>query len=601
MTDYQNLVDRFAQLQNQETADIVELRKLILEVEDFLNSDLYNSLSAEERGQIQSLRKELRAQLRSENDTAGGVNGSPGGDSGQAGDATGFSDQVPAEEVHEHNPLAEQQMEAAEKLFYSGRYAESINLFDRVLQLEPGWERARQHRAESENYLRTGYIPAVALPADAASAYGKAQSAARVGRYADALALLEKAQAVMRELGIQRWQEGQEFAQKLQENIDAENIYEEGLELFRQGNFDEGIERVDAALRATGLPKYNDRVQEFRRVKDTVRNMNDTLNQAMVDPKALSELKSELDGLEGEYGDNATFGRLRSRLQNAIPRVVEPLKEQARDLKGQAERAPTLESALYLANQARSQLNQIRNLEGFDESLDRLQNEVERMLRDLQRYDSDLQLATRSYENKPNWPAEAWRLSAEVRERYPNDPQVTKLKRNLGRFRWTMTGIWMGGITLGIILLILLGSWGVGRFRAFQLSLTPTATFTATPTATGTPTPTSTPTVTPTVTPSLTPTLTATPLVGVAQREVWARSGCYESFNAVGRIPLGGELRFLPSDRTFDSFNRECVLVEYQRPNGAVIGWVLLVDVGAGSPQAPESTEAPATTQTPTP
>ena len=112
-------------------------------------------------------------------------------------------------------------------------------LFDRILQLEPNWERPKQHRSEAENYLRTGYIPVVALPADAASAYGKAQSAARVGRYADALALLEKAQSVLHGLGIQRWQEGQEFAQKLQENIDAEKAYEEGLALFQKGQIDE--------------------------------------------------------------------------------------------------------------------------------------------------------------------------------------------------------------------------------------------------------------------------------------------------------------------------------------------------------------------------
>jgi hypothetical protein len=67
--------------------------------------------------------------------------------------------------AREHNLQAEQQMDVAEKLFYSGRYAEAIQLFDRVIQLEPAWERARQHRSEAENYLRTGYIPAVALPA----------------------------------------------------------------------------------------------------------------------------------------------------------------------------------------------------------------------------------------------------------------------------------------------------------------------------------------------------------------------------------------------------------------------------------------------------
>ena len=148
------------------------------------------------------------------------------------------------------DPQSERAMEDAEKLFYGGRYGEAIKLFDRVLQVEPSWERARQHRSEAENYLRTGYIPPVALPAEAASAFGKAQSAARVGRYEDALTMLSKAQAVLRDLGIQRWQEGLEFEQKLQENIDAEHAYNEGLQEFEQGKIDEAIERIETAAHA---------------------------------------------------------------------------------------------------------------------------------------------------------------------------------------------------------------------------------------------------------------------------------------------------------------------------------------------------------------
>ena len=223
-------------------------------------------------------------------------------------------------------------MEMAEKLFYSGRYAEAVQIFDRILQLEPNWERARQHRTEAENYLRTGYIPVVALPADAASAYGKAQSAARVGRFADALALLESAQNALHELGIQRWQEGQDFAQKLQENIDAEKAFEEGLTLFQQGNIDDAIERIQAAVGATGMPKYSERAQSLRKVKDSLRSIYDSLNQAELDPQAASQAKANLDALVVEYGENPAFERLIERFKAITPRVVEPLKEQTRTL-----------------------------------------------------------------------------------------------------------------------------------------------------------------------------------------------------------------------------------------------------------------------------
>jgi tetratricopeptide (TPR) repeat protein len=482
-------------------------------------------------------------------------------------------------------------MEVAEKLFYSGRYAEAIQLFDRVLQLEPNWERARQHRSEAENYLRTGYIPAVALPADAASAYGKAQSAARVGRYADALALLEKAQLILRELGIQRWQEGQELAQKLQESIDAEHVFEEGLAAFHQGLIDQAIEKIDAAARATGLPKFTDKVGELRQVKDNLRNIYETLNEAAIEPQAASEAKASLDIMVTEHGSNPAFDRLIERFKSVIPRVVEPLKDQARSLKNQAERASTLEEALYLARQAKHNLDQIRNLEGIDESLNRLQTDIEGLQRLIQKYDNDLRSAEQAYENRPNWPAEAARISAEVRQRFPNDPGVSRLKRSLQSYTLKLAGIRLVGILIGMVILALIGLWGIGRFRAYLISLTPTATPTVTPTPTFTYTPTFTPTLTPTVTPTWTPTMTPTPMLVLAQRDVWARNGCYENFTAIGRIPTGARLRLLPSERRFDDLNRECLLVEYQRQGGAVIGWILTADVGISLP--PTQTPAP--------
>lgn len=592
MSAFEALEAKINHLLNQEDSTLSDLRRGMLEIEEFISTEEYSSLPPEERGRLQNTRKDLKARIRELQDgdssAGGGSNGAPESAPVEAGPAArsesawgaaAWGGSQGSGEARGHNPVAEGQMEAAEKLFYSGRYAEAIKLYDRVLQIEPAWERARQHHAEAENYLRTGYIPSVALPSEAASAFGKAQSAARVGRYQDALALLQKAQAALRDLGIQRWQEGQEFEQKLQESIDAENVYEDGLEYFRQGKIDEAIDAVETASRATGLPKYGDKALEFRRIKESMRSISEVLNAPSPDLRAVSGAKASLDALAAEYGENPAFQRLKGRMEAVIPRVVDPLKDQVRSARSQAEKSPTLEGTLYLAREAKSQLEAIRNLEAMDESLERQQAEVDKLLRETQRLEEELQRATTVYENKKSWPAEAARISAEVRRRYPNDPEVIRLTRNLRRYHASVAGLKLLGGIGGILLVGLLIWFAAGRVRGYMLSLTPTPTATATATLTPTATATVTPTATGTVTPTSRPSLTPTPLVGVAERTIWARGGCYEDHPALGRIPIDGEVRFMPSDRRFDEFNRECVLVEYNNGFTSIIGWVLIQDI----------------------
>jgi tetratricopeptide (TPR) repeat protein len=593
MNSFDLIEKQFLEIKDNPSANVVDLRHLLLDIEELISSPDYQSLTLEQRSALQARRKDLmqRIQDQANGDSAAGANGheTPLNAQVQAGSMPAAANANPE---REHNPAAESQMEMAEKLFYSGRYAESVQIFDRILQLEPNWERARQHRTEAENYLRTGYIPVVALPADAASAYGKAQSAARVGRFADALALLETAQNALHELGIQRWQEGQDFAQKLQENIDAEKAFEEGLNLFQRGNIDDAIDRVQAAFGATGMPKYSERAQNFRKVKDSLRLIYDNLNQAELDPQTASQAKASLDALVVEYGDNPAFERLIERFKAITPRVVEPLKEQTRQLKNQAEHATTLEEGLYLSKQARQSLAQIRNLEGVDESLDRLQSEIERQQRAYQKFDNDLHAANQAYEKNPAWPVEASRLSTEVAKRFPVDPGVKELKQKLRTYRLKILGIKAGLVLVGLLFLFGLGAWGKNKYQAYMLAQTPTVTPTTTPTATLTSLPTQTPTLTPTPLPTLTPTLTPTPMVAFTQRDVYARNGCYEKFTAIGKIPSGARVRFLPTERRFDEFNRECVLVEYLTDTGAgIAGWLLTLDVGIALP--PTATSAP--------
>ncbi len=578
MIDLETLQTEAARLIGQEPPALPEIRKLMLEMDEFFNSPDFQALEREQRTALQAQYKELRAKVR-------GPETAPAGVGALGGDIPAFA--IPENgptlsnppRAREHDPKAEQAMTEAEKLFYSGHYAEAIKLYDQALQVEPDWDRARQHRSESENYLRTGYIPSVALPAEAATAFGKAQSAARLGRYQDAMTLLNKAQATLREIGIQRWQEGQEFEQKLQQNIDAEIVYEEGLKLFAQGQFDEGIDRVEMAARATALPRYNDRVQSLRQVREHLRQATEILNASTPTPKAVARAKNILDGMILEYGENPTLGRLHTRLELVIPKVLEPLKEQVHSLRSQAERAQTLDAAQARLQQARQVLEQVRTLGPADDDLEMLQEEIDRQARDIQRYQEELQQANVVLNTNRSWPAAAARVSQEVRNRYPNDPGVIELSRSLSTYHYALTGIKALAVIVGLFIIGLLLWAGYGRVNAYIVSLTPTATPTVTPTPTATRTPTPLPSSTPTPKPTSPPTITPTPLTGSTARMVWARAGCYETFNAVGRIPQGAIVRFLPTERRFDDFTRECVFVEYQGETRTIIGWILLADL----------------------
>jgi tetratricopeptide (TPR) repeat protein len=583
MSSFDKLNHAINQLLSSSSATLSDLRKLSIEVDDLIRSEDYQNLDPGDKQQVQEQYRSLMAKINSlTGDETSPRMVEPDGQPHQLeGNDEKKLSRMRGERAQERDPEAIRFMDEAEGLFYSGRYAEAIKLYDQVLGLEPGWERPQQHRAEADNYLRTGYIPSVALPPEAATAFGKAQSASRVGRYADAQLLLEKAKASLRDSGIQRWQDGQEFEQKLQQMVDAESAYKEGVRLFNQGQPDEGIEKIEAAAQTTGLPKYKDKAQEFRKAKETLRSIGDVLYIGTTDPKQLIQAKTNLDILIGEYGEQPAIDKLRTRLELILPKVTENLGQQARSMLSQVERAQTLDSARSLLDDAAKYLQQLDQLGVQDETTERLKADHNRLTTELTRDEETLANANESYENNKSWPSKAARMSQEIRKRYPNDPRVAGLNKGLSRYQLGVTGIRAGGVLGALIFLFFAASWATGWVRGMTPTATPTPTATATATSTPTPTATTTPTATVTLTPTITstPTLTPTPMTVVLARQVWARNGCYESFNANGRIPEGASVRTLPSERRFDNLNRECLLVEYEGPTQSVIGWILLIDL----------------------
>ena len=169
MTLYDELIEKFDAFLAQDEPSLIEMRRLMLELEEFINSDDYQGLSIQERTQLQDARKVLRTKIRQqedENDLQGEISSvgsdlptnTPSAVPTPGNDGNISQDQQASPPAKEHDPIAEQQMEAAEKLFYSGRYAEAINIFDRVLQLEPSWDRAGWHGRLVFPRVRSGVV-----------------------------------------------------------------------------------------------------------------------------------------------------------------------------------------------------------------------------------------------------------------------------------------------------------------------------------------------------------------------------------------------------------------------------------------------------------
>ena len=476
-------------------------------------------------------------------------------------------------------------MDEAEEAFYKGNYQAAISLYEKVLQLEPGWTRAEEHHAEAEEYLRSGNIPSVALPPEAGKAYGKAQSAARVFRYKVALDYLDEAFEHLEEAGIKRWREGEELRHDLENQMQAYDVYKEGLNLLAQGELVAALGKIQTAASAVAIPEYIDKAAEVKGDIAMLDEVSDIVSMSgKIPPNKLADAKSKLERLRMKYGSLAQIGRLQNRLDLLIPAATQNLLDNTQRLKEEAASAPTLAIALQKIASARENLDLLRQLDAYDAQSLALENEISTLETEINNAQDEIERAKEALETGSRFFAlDAYRISRNVRKRFPNDPQVLALKRGL-----TPTYFVAGGGS--IIIIILLGfliSFAARNISASiyarNLARTPTVTYTPTVTLTPTVTPTPTKTLTPTPDYSPTPTRTATPtpvVTVVTLRDVYARSDCYAGFKSTGLIPQGTTLTLLPmAERRFDEFNRECVLVEFRGSDFAIIGYILMADV----------------------
>ena len=241
-------------------------------------------------------------------------------------------------------------MDEAEELFYKGNYQAAIPLYEKVMQMEPGWSRAEEHHSEAEEFLRSGNIPSVALPPEAGKAYGKAQSAARVFRYQVALNYLEEAFEHLQDAGIKRWREGEELRHDLENQMQAYDVYKEGINLLSQGELVQALGKIQTAASAVAIPEYLDKASEVRADISLIEEVSDIVSlSGKIPPSKLADAKSKLERLRMKYGSVSQISRLQNRLDLLIPATIQSLLDNTQRLQKEAstrQRLPVLSKKL---------------------------------------------------------------------------------------------------------------------------------------------------------------------------------------------------------------------------------------------------------------
>ncbi len=299
LDDLENRVSQGLQAANPV---LTELESLEQEVEAIM-MNIYSQWDLEDQNRLRVLRKQLRAKI----------------------------DDIKAT----RDPQADALMNQAEAAFYDGKYKDAIQLYEQVLMVKPNWLRAEEHYQLAKEYLQTGNIPEIALPAEAAVLYGKARSAAGVMEFERALAYYEEVKKILQAAGISKFQEGHEFENEVQALIDAHEIYNQGFKAFQAGNLDEALQKIQVAFSASGLALHQDKLVEYRDFQTKLEQIQEKLFQRPINSQLVNEAGAELDALLVKYGSShPTLEQMQLPIQRAIDNIMYVLRGRINDIKG---------------------------------------------------------------------------------------------------------------------------------------------------------------------------------------------------------------------------------------------------------------------------
>ncbi len=435
--------------------------------------------------------------------------------------------------VSELSPEIFQQLGQARRLFYAGDYYEAADALTAILRAAPNAQEARERLAQIEDHIKRGIVPDSRVPFEARTAFGRAQSLERAGRFEEARESYRLALEEARKGGplLQNWLPAVEALMRVDNSMIARESSREADSLLKADQWREAAEKYDVVLKL--LPDDSharerlELLQKAQEQTEVMRAQLSDLGGSLADASStVTTLRQTIAALRPKLPESQRLNELETEVGQAALTVKSGLVERSRKLVAQARflskvteskgnmaaAVQFLEHALRLLPddpdiigqtqttatelarlaQAEKDLQEARRLIGLNTEESRQQ--AREMLRGIQEFDQDpsyLQLVTalrrqflaeaeNALRQKQVRAAGGW-LSAAKEEPFaalePSDDMWT-LERELVAARrepWLRLLGWGGAI---IVLLLLVGGLGarfVGAWVAQTLSPTPTA------------------------------------------------------------------------------------------------------------------------------
>lgn len=469
-----------------------------------------------------------------------------------------------------HIPEAEKLMKQAEELFYQGEYPAAIQIYKQVIDLEPNWQTAVDHRDEAEKSHRTGKIPSVILPHDVIEKMSGLESAFRNRNLDIAKDKIDSAIQLMKSKGFTKWEEGFLWREKIINFMGAAEAFQKGESLFLSGEIYKAITQMEIAHSVTQYTDYKDKLDECKAVKEKL----DFINQAKKsDPNEMLEAIDAYEALEANYSGNPAVDKSKTNLVNKSKDLVSQLKSEIDNFLQTYSFSDIFESQKKL-KEVHAKIIQVKKLSGFMTSSVEVPSEDEKRisnkLSEVETAVNNLNQANATYVNNPK---SANELYEKLFDDYSRDPEVNKLGRNLSKFRRNRKITNIALIVLGALISLAVLYFGISsiikQIEQVNLSKTPTAT------ATATLTPTSTATLTPTATTTTTPTYTPTPAVYTTVNErSYLRTRCSIDSPMWNTYPIPKGTSLIPIKWDYDASGRGCVYVTYQYGEELISGFL---------------------------